>query len=195
MRLIRRHPAKIRVDDEIELRAIHDSDAADLFALTDDGRGSLRRWLPWVDETRTVTDTKRFITKSREQLRRNDGMQLAIRYRGELAGVIGYHYWDWTTGKTEIGYWLAPRHERKGIMTRSCGALVDYAFESLGLNRVEIRAAVGNVRSRAIPERLGFHQEGILREGERTADGPADQVVYGLLRAERHTAVRGPRRL
>ncbi len=183
------------MDDDIELRVLRDSDAAGLFSLVDASRESLRRWLPWVDETRGVADTGRFIAKSREQLGRNDGMQLAIRYRGELAGVIGYHYWDWTKGKTEIGYWLAASFERKGIMTRSCGALVDYAFDALGLNRVEIRTAVGNARSRAIPERLGFHQEGVLREGERTAEGLVDQTVYGLLRKERDAARRPTRSL
>ncbi len=195
-RIVRRHPARLHVDEDIELWVVRESDAPALFALTDRSRESLRRWLPWVDGTRSVAGTRRFIRTARDRLRQNDGFQVVIRYRGELAGAMGYHYWDWTAGKTEIGYWLAPPFEGKGIMTRSCRALVDYAFLNLGLNRVEIRAAVGNTRSRAIPERLGFRQEGILREAERTPGGLVDEVVYALLRSEWEAARKGaPRSL
>jgi len=69
-------------------------------------------------------------------------------------------------------------------MTRACRALVAYAFTNLGLDRVEIRTAAGNARSRGIAERIGFVQEGVLREAEYSADGPQDQIVYGLLRKE-----------
>ncbi len=180
-RVDRRHPARLLVDDEVELRLLTEAHARSLFALTDRNREYLRRWLPWVDGTRSVRDTTKFIRGAREQLRRNDGFQVGVWYRGELAGVAGYHYWSWTGRKTEIGYWLAAPLQGKGIVTRACRALVDYAFRTLGLNRVEIRIAAGNARSRAIAERLGFVREGILREAEYSSDGPEDQVVYGLL--------------
>lgn len=183
-RLVTRHPARIRVDEEIELRTVREQDAPALFALTDQNREYLRRWLPWVDDTRSAGDTLAFIKSSQEQLRRNDGFQVSVWHRGQLAGVLGFHYWDWTNRKTEIGYWLAAPFQGKGIMTRACRTLVDYAFGKLEFNRVEIRAAAGNDRSQALPERLGFRQEGVLRGAERTAAGPTDQVVYGLLRSD-----------
>ena len=188
VRIVLRHPARIRVDDEIELRILREEDASALFALTDGNREHLRRWLPWVDATKAVDDTLRFIKEAEAQLRRNDGFQAGIGYRQELVGVAGYHYWNWSNRKTEIGYWLAERFQGKGIMTRACGALVDYAFDKLGHQRIEIRVAAGNVRSRAIPERLGFVQEGVLRQAEWTLGRPGDQVVYGLLRKDREAA-------
>jgi ribosomal-protein-serine acetyltransferase len=69
-------------------------------------------------------------------------------------------------------------------MTEAVRALVAYAFEVWKLNRVEIRAAVANVRSRAIPERLGFKQEGVLRQAERIGDRFEDLVVYSMLAGE-----------
>jgi ribosomal-protein-serine acetyltransferase len=195
-RLVRRHPARIRVDEEIELRLLRERDASELFNLTDRNREYLRRWLPWVDATRSPKDTLTFIKTGLDQLTRNDGFQVGIWYRGQLAGALGYHYWNWPNRKTEIGYWLAASFQGKGVMTRACGALVDYAFGKLGLNRVEIRAAAGNTRSRAVPERLGFVLEGVLREAEWTVEGPDDQVVYGLLRKDWQAARKeGPRSL
>ena len=192
-RTVRRHPARIRVDDEVELRLLREAHAEALFTLTDRNREYLRRWLPWVEGTGVVKATANFIRNGRDQLRRNDGLHTGIWYRGGLVGVAGYHYWNWTSRKTEIGYWLAAPLQGKGIVTRACAALVDYAFRNLGLNRIEIRTATGNARSRAVAERLGFTQEGILREAEWSAEGVVDQVVYGLLRRDwesRHRSVK-----
>ena len=181
---MRRHPSRFRVDEEIELRVLTQAHAGPLFAITNRNRGYLRRWLPWVDETRTARDTAKFIRSGRGQLRRNDGFQAGIWYRGELVGAIGYHYWNWAVRKTEIGYWLAEPFQGKGIATRAVRALVDHAFRDLGMDRVEIRAAMGNARSCAIAERLGFTHEGTLRGAEYSSEGPVDQVVYGLIRGE-----------
>ena len=87
-RIVRRHPARIRADDEVELRILTEAHANALFALTDRNRAHLRRWLPWVDETRSSRDSAKFILGGREQLRRNNGFQAGIRYRGELVGVV-----------------------------------------------------------------------------------------------------------
>lgn len=183
-RLVRRNPTRIRVDDEVEIRVLTPAHAPALFALTDRNRAHLRRWLVWVDETQSVKDTAAFVRRGRAQLRRDDGFQAGIWYRGELVGAIGYHYWNWANGRTEIGYWLAEPFQGKGIMTRAVRALVDHAFRGLGMGRVEIKTAAGNARSRAVAERLGFTKEGVLRDAEYSAEGPVDQVVYGLLRGE-----------
>ena len=69
-------------------------------------------------------------------------------------------------------------------MTKTVLALLQYAFEDLQLNKVEIRAAVGNAKSRAIPERLGFTKEGTIREAEWLYDHYVDHVAYGMLASE-----------
>jgi ribosomal-protein-serine acetyltransferase len=63
-------------------------------------------------------------------------------------------------------------------------AYVDHAFGTWKLNRVAIQAAEGNARSRAVPERLGFREEGTLREVERVGDRRLDGVVYAMLAAD-----------
>jgi ribosomal-protein-serine acetyltransferase len=95
--------------------------------------------------------------------------------------VAGFHAVNWLHRSTSIGYWLDEQHQGQGIMTRAVHALVDQALLGWELNRVEIRAAPENQRSRAIPERLGFRQEGVLREAERVGDRYLDSVVYGMV--------------
>jgi ribosomal-protein-serine acetyltransferase len=69
-------------------------------------------------------------------------------------------------------------------MTAAVRALIGHAFGVWGLHRIEIAAAVENARSRAIPERLGFREEGVRRDGERHGERYLDLVVYSLLDSE-----------
>ncbi|MFA7401791.1 MAG: GNAT family protein, partial [Bacteroidales bacterium] len=87
--------------------------------------------------------------------------------------------------KTEIGYWLSESFQKKGIMSLSVKALIDYAFQQLQLNRIQIKCAVGNNESKHIPQRLGFTFEGIEREGEFLSDNTfTDLEVYSILKKD-----------
>ena len=83
-----------------------------------------------------------------------------------------------------IGYWLAENFQGKGIMTACCRCLVDHAFRDLDLNKVVIACGTGNARSQAIPDRLGFVREGVLRDAEWLYDHFIDHTVNALLRRE-----------
>jgi len=143
----------------------------------------LARWMPWATG-QTLEDTLAFTRRTREQLASNDGFQTAVIGDGRIVGVIGFHGISWEHRSTSIGYWLAESAQGRGTMTRSVRALVDHALRTWRLHRVEIRAAVDNTRSRAIPERLGFAQEGVAREVERVGERYVDQVVYSMLASE-----------
>jgi ribosomal-protein-serine acetyltransferase len=172
---------RIPVDSEIVLELLQEENAEALFSLVDAHRAYMRRWLPWVDAERSPRDTRNFIQFIHQQYHSREGFQTGIWYHGHLVGVIGYHKFDWANRSTSIGYWLAEDFQGRGIMTRSCRAMVDYAFSSLRLHRVEIRCAVENAKSRAIPERLGFTIEGVAREAEWLYDHYEDLVVYAML--------------
>lgn len=174
----------IPVDGEIELRILEEWDAPELFSLIDRNRAYLREWLPWVDYETSVEDSRSFVRRCLQHYLDNEGFTMGIHYQDQLVGVIGYHPVNWPSRKVEIGYWLDANVQGKGIMTRACRAVVRYAFEKLLLNRVTILCATGNLRSRAIPERLGFTQEGTLREAEWLYDHFVDLVVYSMLARE-----------
>ncbi len=91
---------------------------------------------------------------------------------------------DWANRSAALSYWLDEAHQGKGIMTASCRAFISYAFTTWKLNRIAIQCATRNTRSRAIPERLGFTLEGMLREAEWLYDHYVDHAVYGLLRSD-----------
>lgn len=174
----------IPVDAEVELRLFEEADVQDLFQLIERNRAHLRRWLPWVDYETSVEDSWSFVKRSAQRYMDNEGFSMGVRYLDRLAGVVGYHTVDWPDRKVEIGYWLGAEFQGHGLMTRACRAMLEFAFHKLLLNRVTILCATGNTRSRAIPERLGFVREGILREGEWLYDHFVDLVVYSMLARE-----------
>jgi len=174
----------IRIDEDTELRIYEERHAQEVAALVDQNRAYLRQWLPWVDDSRTVEHSRAFIRNSLQQFAQNEGFQMGIWYKGTLAGGIGYHQLDWVARKVEIGYWLGEAFQGKGLMTKACRTLVTYAFGELGLNKVEIRCATENTRSCAIPKRLGFAQEGILRDAAWLYDHYVNLIVFGMLARE-----------
>lgn len=181
------------IDDETELRLLKERHAEELFVLMNQNRKYLREWLPWLDTNKSLDDTEEFIKGSLEQFANNSGFQSGIWFRGRLVGVIGYHKIDWANRATSIGYWLGASFQGKGLMTKACRVLVDYAFNEFGLNRVEIRCAVENKKSRAIPQRLGFREEGVIRQAEWLYDRFVDHVVYGMLASEWQNLYKQPK--
>jgi ribosomal-protein-serine acetyltransferase len=170
-----------KVNEDVKLRLLETRDADELFALLDQSRSYLREWLPFVDGTRGVQDIQDFIQSGLQQYAARNGVQLGIWYHDELAGVLGLHYINWEHRLTSVGYWIGERFQGHGIMTNACRALIDMLFKEYGLNRVEIRVAPQNFKSRAIPERLGFQNEGCKRQAEWLYDHYVDHVIYGML--------------
>ena len=172
-----------RLDERVSVRLYEESDAEELYAVTDANRDYLARWMPWA-ANQTLDGTREFIRAARKQLAENHGFQATIIDQGRIVGGLGFHNVDWENRSATIGYWIAEDAQGRGLVTRAVTALIEHAFGVWSLHRVEIHAAPENRRSRAIPERLGFTEEGVLREAERLGDRYLDHVVYGLLASE-----------
>jgi len=173
-----------KIDDATALRALRKEDAPELFAVTDANRKHLREWLPWVDVVLVEADSAAFIDAMIAQREAGRGPTFAVLRDGAIVGIAGFRPIDRVNRVAEIGYWLAAAAQGRGTMTECCRFLVRYAFLTLDLNRVEIAAATDNRRSRAVPERLGFKLEGVLREREALNGGFVDHAVYSQLRSE-----------
>jgi ribosomal-protein-serine acetyltransferase len=156
-------------------------DAEDLFDLIDANRDHLRPWMIWEQTTKGVDDTRTFIQSCLDEPVSIEGNGIWVD--GELAGGIGLDI-DTLSNSGEIGYWLAKPYEGRGIVTRACERFFDMAFDELGLHRLELQAASGNLRSRAVAGRLGMHEEGVARDGLRVAGGYLDSVQYAILEDE-----------
>ncbi len=174
----------LKVDSELELRIIVPNEAMELFWLVDSNRRYLREWLPWIDSLHTPSQFYSTIQMWQKTCQEGRSCHYGIRYRGALAGSASLHGIDWNNSQASIGYFLSERMQGRGITTRTVKGLINHAFYELGLNRIEIRCGKNNHKSKAIPERLGFYQEGIIRDGEYLNGHFHDLICYGLLSRE-----------
>jgi ribosomal-protein-serine acetyltransferase len=175
----------IEVDKEIKLTQLEQSDAKDIFETIDSQREYLGRWLPFVALTREISDSKQFVDSVVNAPEGRAEYVFAIKKNNQFVGLIGFKDTDRLNRKTEIGYWLSEKFQKHGIVTKSVEKLCEFAFEEMGINRIQIKCAVGNKLSSNIPKRLGFKLEGVERQGELLTGGVyTDLEVYSKLKSE-----------
>lgn len=180
-------PRPIRLttsDPETLVDPVRLEDVPELYATIDRNREHLREWLPWVTPEYDIEYARRFVADRIVEHERRSALMCVVRFRGAIAGAIGLHTIDALNRATSVGYWLDEAQCGRGIMTRACRAVVGCAFQDYGLHRVEIRCATGNHRSCAIPRRLGFVEEGVLREAGFLRDRWVDLRVFSALEHE-----------
>ena len=164
-----------------ELRHVTLSDAPELYAAIDRNRARLRQWLPWIHLSYGLEDLTGFLKERIKENAVRTSLTTCIWAGDDLCGAIGLHLIDARNKNSSIGYWLDAAYEGRGIMTRACRAMTTEAFRHYGLHRIEIRCATGNAKSAAIPQRLKFTEEGILRQAEWLYDHWVDLRVFSVL--------------
>lgn len=137
-----------------------------IFALVQENREYLRTWLPWVDANQKPADTYHFLKSARNSTLSADRKDIfEIRYENQLVGLIDLHDYNPSQQSVDIGYWLAEAWQGRGIVSDACTLLIGYAFKKdKNLEKVFIRCALGNLKSRHVPERLGFEYIGFDTE-------------------------------
>lgn len=166
----------------LRLRQVGPGDLDELYALSSAEWPRLREWLDWAVGEPAPEATWRFLTDAREDWLRRGTPNLAIRTAEGLAGMIGLNPLGGRAA--HIGYWLTAAAEGRGLVRESARWLTAHSFDELGLDRVEIRCATGNHRSRAVPEALGFPLEGVLRGAQHLPRGRLDLALYAVTAAD-----------
>lgn len=172
------------VSNEILLHQIELQDASIIYDAIDNNREWLSIWLPFVQLTKEVKDTKAFISSVIEKRKTTGNEVYTIWYRGDFAGIIGFHNTDRFSEKTEVGYWLIQEMTSKGIITSSLKALIRHAFENMMINRITLKCAVDNKASERVALRNGFYFEGIERQGEKLDNKFLDLKIYSYLKKD-----------
>ena len=157
----------VLVGGRVALAFLEMSDAEELLYLVNASRGSLERWLPWVERFRTLQDARSSIGAYEVQRKMGNGGAFGIRLEedGALAGEFILQWMDLRNRVASLGYFLGDEFEGKGI-AREAGTLVLEFLRTAGIHRVEISAATENAKSNALAERLGFRMEGVAVDAE-----------------------------
>ncbi len=181
----KKFPNEIIIGPRVELRRHKVDLAQSMFEVIDKNRELFARFLPWVDYSKTVQDTRKYIEDASNKWESHLLFDFGMfrRSDGIFVGNIGVHNISWPNELCEVGYWIGQEFEGQGFIRESTALLLNELF-SIGLHRVEIRCSDKNQRSRRIPESLGFTLEGQLREDAFDNSIRRNTCVYGLLKGE-----------
>ncbi len=165
------------------IRPLRPGDGAAIYEAVNESREQIGPWLPWVDKTQSAEDSEAAARRGAARWQTREDLMVGIwnKATGRYLGGSGLHRIDWAVPAFEIGYWLRTSAWGQGYVTETVQVLCQFAFETLGANRVEIRLDPRNTRSRAIPERLGFVWEATLRS--HVCDGAGelrDTLIFAL---------------
>lgn len=176
---------RIPLHEGFTLKALVSADAPKMYRLIDSQRAYLGEWLPFIQFTNKVDDSRGFIEMAIESRKNNKDFVYKICHDDRLIGLIGTKETDYINKSTEIGYWLAQEYQSQGIMTNAVKNLIHELFDTMKIQRIQICCATGNDKSIAIPKRLGFKQEGIKRNGEWIGNYEfRDLIVFSLLKTD-----------
>lgn len=169
-------------DGDIVLRPLVARDAGELFLLAESYRADLRKYMTWVDRTKAVADVNFYILSL-------DGFWKAGHTFGVfqddlIMGTVGFHNGDHRNEKVEVGYWLAPPFQGKGLASRAVRLAIDAAFKFTAVHRIEAKICPSNKASMALVKKLGFQLEGLERQGIKFGDDFRDHHVFSVLRNE-----------
>jgi len=170
--------------EQTEMKLLEPDHSSMLYGMTEKNRPFLQNWFTWVKGIHSEYDSRSFIDELSRLRRLGDGYGYGVFLEGRLCGVAALRNVNSPDRCARIGFWLSEDEHGKGMMTRACGTLTDYAINTCGLNRVEIRAATNNPRGRAVPERLGYTLEGIARQAKKHEDRFVDLAIYSVLAEE-----------
>lgn len=169
------------IDTNTKLTLLDTQHTNDFFELIESNRAYLREWLGWLDNIKTISNLNRFVEAAISDYPEKKSLRAWIWHNDKIVGIIHLVEIDWTNRKAMIGYWIGQEFQGKGLATKATQALANFAFDEWKLNRIEIRCATKNIASQVIPKKLGFKEEGILRDNEWLYDHFVDHVVYSKL--------------
>ena len=173
----------LQVNEETQLRLFEERHVEHYFALIERNKTYLYKWIAVPAYEGSVDTLKAYVKQRLLQFVEGSGYHLGIWYQNALVGILDYRL-NWRGRNVELGYWLDEAMQGRGIVTQMCRTMVRHAFEEHQMHKVVISCAIDNPRSRAVAERLGFTQEGILRQADQLHDRYVDIVFYGLLEGE-----------
>jgi ribosomal-protein-serine acetyltransferase len=174
----------IKIDDKIRIELIEEKHTQSIFDMVNSNRNHLRPWLPFVDKMQTVEFAQNFAKATMQRNKEGNEFAFVIFNNETMVGRVGIYKIDNQNKIGEIGYWIIENAQGNGIITKSCIELIDFCFNDLQLNRIEIKCGTENFKSKGIPERLNFTHEGVIRQGELLYDKFIDLNLFSLLKKE-----------
>lgn len=165
------------------LEATHPDHAEGMWRIIEPSLPELRKWMPWAADA-TYDTTHDYTTTAARGWNMGTNFAFTVFHRNQMAGSVGIEGFNPRSNSVSIGYWIHSAQTGRGLTTEAASACIEFAFLELGSHRIELRASPDNLASVRVAEKLGFQQEGLLREAGRGEGGYHDLNIFGLLESD-----------
>lgn len=175
----------VKEREAVQLRPTTLEDAHDLFEAVVESRRELHTWMPWCHPGYCLDDARLFLAKNDETFRAGTEYHFVITAAdGRFLGICGLNGIDPTQRSANLGYWVRTSATGRGVASDAVRLLVEWAFRSTELDRLEIVAAVGNLASQQVAAKAGAVFERVAWKKLRLHDAYHDAAIFSFSRAE-----------
>ncbi|QFF99277.1 N-acetyltransferase [Psychrobacillus glaciei] len=145
----------------------------------------LKAWLPFAQKTPTVDETEVNLRIAYINFLKRESLRYLIFRKGtnDFIGIISFEGINWDIPKCHIGYWINTKFSGNGYMLEAVKNLTELGLNQIKFKRIEIKCESTNIKSRSIPEKLGYELEGTLKKDDLSADGNrlTDTCLYAIV--------------
>jgi RimJ/RimL family protein N-acetyltransferase len=173
-----------QLGDGVDFGPLEPWRADEFAAAVDRAREHLRPWIPFASTVVDVPTARAHLQRFADMRAQDKGAMYGIWVDRLLSGGTLFRGFDAHIGTAEIGVWLDPSAEGRGLIQAACRLMIDYAFRLRGLHRIEWYCAQDNARSRAAAARLGMTHEGTLRSNYVVNGRRIDSEVWAVLASD-----------
>lgn len=169
----------------IRIRPYRETDVEEMTAAARESFADVAPWMPWCHARYSATDAAEWVRATLDGHASGTMYDFAILdAAGRYAGGCGLNQISRLNGVANLGYWVRSSRTGCGIAPAAVRLLAAWAFEHTPLNRLEIVAAVGNLRSQRVAEKAGARRDAVLRKRTILAGVAADAVLYSIVRGD-----------
>jgi RimJ/RimL family protein N-acetyltransferase len=171
-------------DGHLVVRAYRDDDVPRLFEAVRESIAEVSPWLPWCHENYSIEESREFITSRNSAARGDEHYSFAVFAKDNpqrLLGGVGLNFINRVHQFGNLGYWVRTSVAGQGIASNAARLVAQFGFEKLGLQRIEILAAIPNVASQRVAENIGAAREGMLRKRLLIHGEPQDAIMFSLV--------------
>ncbi len=166
------------------LKSMEDADIVQLWKVIKNNKDSLRPWLDWVDLVQSQDEYRSYMERVKYEQSIGIQKQIILTVDDVAAGEIVFEDFDARVRSCMMGYWLNPELHNQGIMTSACTRAINMAFESLNIDKVNVRFISDNTASHKLASKLGFKLDGVLRKNILYHGQIRDEIIMSLFADE-----------
>jgi RimJ/RimL family protein N-acetyltransferase len=171
------------LEGPLVIRSYREEDARALYEAARESMPEVSLWLPWCHENYSIEDSRTFTSSRGVAAEGDEWYSFAIfeQEGGRFLGGVGLNFINRVHQMANLGYWVRTSAVGRGVATMATRAVARFGFAELGLQRIEIVAAVGNLPSQRVAEKAGAVREGVLRKRLLIRGQTQDAVVFSLV--------------